>query len=407
MSNTSSLTDPSSLIPNNSTSALPSPASPLSWQSALWALVAIALNTMTQSSPSADTLFPDPFSLLRASPIICLADILVIFVWVFRLAVFSRTRLSFLEAVRCFTKETGLEKKHERISILTVVLFVLGPLIPFIKLNVCSGIPWTLTWSWIYMLCYIFTLVTIFCSRGTGPESGLLRAGTTLGDEKNVLLKKTTNWIYFLAYIAQFVFFVWLTKTSLYTTTIQIFIFRMFTIPIPVFITLLGPVLLFLTLKPVVNDYRRRPAAPTLNRTHTIARVLFAVAFTAGCVENLVDAPQLIPELLSREVGGPLFPIFWLVALVVFIFGGITLLSSLLERTRPNQEISARNFPHSDAASVAAAALSDRKRLRDQIRTTALQLLFALFMLTCSLAYYWQIYDPQTTLKPGWADVFG
>ena len=66
--------------------------------------------------------------------------------WLLTLMLFSRPRLSFLEAVRCFRKETGLEKKKERLSVLTIgrVLFVLGPLPQFIKLNARAGIPWTL-----------------------------------------------------------------------------------------------------------------------------------------------------------------------------------------------------------------------------------------------------------------------
>jgi hypothetical protein len=71
--------------------------------------------------------------------------------WLLTLTLFSRPRLSFLEAVRCFRKETGLEKKKERLSVLTIVLFVLGPLPQFIKLNARAGIPWTLAWSWIFI----------------------------------------------------------------------------------------------------------------------------------------------------------------------------------------------------------------------------------------------------------------
>jgi hypothetical protein len=85
-------------IPNNGTvPPISNPGSPsqLSWQPALWALIAIALSTMTQSSSSSNSLFSDPFSLLRASPILCLADLLVMRMWLLTLTLFLRPRLSF------------------------------------------------------------------------------------------------------------------------------------------------------------------------------------------------------------------------------------------------------------------------------------------------------------------------
>lgn len=85
--------------PNNSMNPILSPATPsqLSCQSALWALVAIALNTMTHSSPYSNSLFSDSFSLFRASPIYCLSNISVILFWVLKLTVFTRPRIPFLK----------------------------------------------------------------------------------------------------------------------------------------------------------------------------------------------------------------------------------------------------------------------------------------------------------------------
>jgi hypothetical protein len=37
----------------------------------------------------------------------------------------------------------------------------------------------------------------------------------------------------------------------------------------------------------------------------------------------------------------------------------------------------------------------------------SLQFYFAIAMLVLALAYYWQIYDPSDTLKPGWVGAFG
>lgn len=142
--------------------------------------------------------------------------------WLLTLMLFSRPRLSFLEAVRCFRKETGLEKKKERLGVLTIVLFVLGPLPQFIKLNARAGILWTLAWNWIFILCYFFTAISIVCDRGEGHP--LLKAGMTLSLRTKALLKRISQRIYILAYSAQLAFSVWLIRVPFYTHAMHRFL---------------------------------------------------------------------------------------------------------------------------------------------------------------------------------------
>ena len=66
---------------NGTVSLPPTPPSPVSWQSALWGLIALSLNAQTQRSaadhfPSSDSLSP-----ARSSPFICLADMVVAILW--------------------------------------------------------------------------------------------------------------------------------------------------------------------------------------------------------------------------------------------------------------------------------------------------------------------------------------
>jgi hypothetical protein len=141
--------------------------------------------------------------------------------WLLTLMLFSRPRLSFLEAVRCFRKETDLEKKKERLGVLTIVLFVLGPLPQFIKLNARAGIPWALAWSWIFILCYFFTAISIVCDRGEGHP--LLRAGTTLSLEPRHYSRESLK-EYILACSAQLAFSVWLIRVLFYTHAMHKFL---------------------------------------------------------------------------------------------------------------------------------------------------------------------------------------
>ena len=93
-------------VTTNPTGSLaPSPSSPVSWQSALWGLIALSLNAQTQRSaadhfPSSDSLSP-----ARSSPFICLADIIVAVIWLLR---GWKAGMGLRGALKWYRKETGL-----------------------------------------------------------------------------------------------------------------------------------------------------------------------------------------------------------------------------------------------------------------------------------------------------------
>jgi len=369
-------------------------------------LVAIALNTMTQSSPYLNTLFSDPFSLFRASPIFCLADLFVMLLWPVKLTLFSSPKLSFLEAVRCFRKETGLEKKEERVSILTVVLFILGPLPQFVKLNACSGIRWTLTWSWIYMLCYVFTAMTIGCGRENGQDRNLLRSGTTLRNETKEFLKKASRWTYILAHISQAILSIWLIKISLYTYNIHALASEIVAI-------LLWGVFNFVFLIPIMLGIRTFvPGQPggLLRRLSGLFLAFFALRSYAFVILSPYFDQSLDIILDLRPV--PFTPwsiVVWLMTITILPFSGFGLLHALSVWIGPNLEISFRgshNRGSSSDAPIPPVIQSFRQpesseRLKDEALNAACQLLFAISFLVLALAYYWQLYDPSYTVKPG------
>jgi hypothetical protein len=392
-------------IPNDENTNLTSnpgnPASNLSWQSALWALVAIALNTMTQSSAYSHSLFSDPFSLLRASPILCLADLLVTLVWLLKLSVFSRTRIPFLEAVRYFQKDNDLDKKEERVSVLTVVLFILGPFPQFIKLNACSGIFWTLTWSWIYMLCYVVTAVTIMAGGAEEHDESVIRTGTRLRDETKELLATISEVILGAAWITQVIFTLWLIKTSLFTHAIHVFVARSFVISLFVFYFLLViPGFIYMVLKFCL----------LLCCCHWEVGMWFDVIFGLGYVRFWYYVWRAHRDAVWQTfiLDGTPDPftvwstLIWLLSLVIWPLVAYQLLYFLSGRMGSNLEISLRRIPDRETTTS-----SEPKSGPDQSTNAVIQLLFAIGMLGLGLGYYWQVYNPADTNKPGWVDVFG
>jgi hypothetical protein len=410
---------------NETTTSITSSASPsqLSWQSALWALMAIALNTMTQSSPSSNSLFLDPFSLLRASPIVCLADLLVMILWVLKLSIFSHRRLSFLEAVRCFRKETNMEKKKERISVLTVVLFVLGPLPQFIKLNACTGVPWTLTWSWIYMLCYTFSALSIVCDRGENEEPHLLRAGTALTIENKASLKRISQRMYILAYTAQLILSLFLVKVSMYTYAVHKTVGTLFAISVWLYTTFCISVGLACFAIVVLNGCTV-PRGVKNGDLPRGWRRWFAISIFASFWANNTYWIFWWSLLSTQEPIFEPFSVMSTIAVSIFLFLGagigFGLLALLSARIGPNFVISLHRFPHGPPApdtsiplgiqvtqTLKRAESSSEKEEEKPILQASVHFMFAVHLLLLSLSYYWQIYEPSGTVKPQWVGMFG
>ncbi len=94
---------------NATVSLPPPPPSPVSWQSALWGLIALSLNAQTQRSaadhfPSSDSLSP-----ARSSPFICLADMVVAILW---LVAGRKARLGVRSSLAWGRREMGLLRER-------------------------------------------------------------------------------------------------------------------------------------------------------------------------------------------------------------------------------------------------------------------------------------------------------
>lgn len=135
--------------------------------SALWGLIALSLNAMTQRSgadyfPSSDSLSP-----ARSSLFVCIADMLVAVLWLFRRV---KRGLGVKGSLFWYRKEMGLlRKKSDRQLIqgtpaVTVCFFLLEPLPQAIKIFGSSGLRWTKVWAVIFFVAWFVEVITRFVS---------------------------------------------------------------------------------------------------------------------------------------------------------------------------------------------------------------------------------------------------
>lgn len=320
--------------------------------------------------------------------------------------------------MRCFRKETGLEKKEERVSVLTVVLFILGPLPQFIKLNACSGIPWTLAWSWMHMLCYVVTAITIVCGRGSGQGYALLRAGTTLHDDSKEQLKSASDYIYVAAHIAQAAFTFWLISATLYTNAIQVVIGRVISLIFATFALAFIPMLYIFFAVMLATSVCGGCCGckSTVYSLGVGSSLVLCACYLAWWIYLLFTEPETRSLVLG--LGPNPFTVWsflcWLVFLGIVAFIALGICMCLSGLMGPNLEISINRSPDGEPASEVSLPLveneeqaSNSKEVSDQLAKAAFQMLLAMFLLLSALSYHSQKYDPSNTAKPEWVDVFG
>jgi hypothetical protein len=148
------------------------PANTVSWQSAFWALVPLALNSMSQPSGMVCD-FPSRFNfLLRSSPIICLLDALLV---IARLAWYTAALKSPSAAVERIIRRRFQDIENEaeenslaslqKNSLFRLCLFTLGVLPQTIKLYAIRGLPWTKVWGSMFFGSFIVVELIVLVSR--------------------------------------------------------------------------------------------------------------------------------------------------------------------------------------------------------------------------------------------------
>jgi hypothetical protein len=140
----------------------------VSWQSAFWALVPLALNSMLQPTGPKTTYSGIGSLALRASPIICATDALTSLFQILSLMKFQQKPYRNLPLRRAakvwlLTRSEptlGEETPVEALQWVRLLVFIFGTLSQGVKLFACQGIPWTQTWGYLYVTSFaIFTIL--------------------------------------------------------------------------------------------------------------------------------------------------------------------------------------------------------------------------------------------------------
>lgn len=183
----------------------------MSWQAALWPLIALALNAMLQRSgadnfPSSETLSP-----ARTSVFICLADILVVLLWMCRgLAAkqgFRETARLYMCDMGIFSGENMLLKGTPAVGL---ILFVLVPVPQALKLVGSRGIPGTQTWMVIFLMAYLVSIVINVFGVPHNEKATGMKPRAILSRTERQRLVTLSDTIYSLAYLAQLGVWIWI-----------------------------------------------------------------------------------------------------------------------------------------------------------------------------------------------------
>ena len=159
-------------------SAATSDINVLSWSAVFWAIVPIALNSMSQ--PSGRILgYQSSYNfVLRCSPVVCAFSAVDTIVRLIAFTIIESStsrglaRFIILRFEDTHDAEDGSFMSLRKNKHFRAILFFLGAVPQFVKLCACKGIPWTQAWSVAFLMSFcVDELVTFAAFRVTTPTS--------------------------------------------------------------------------------------------------------------------------------------------------------------------------------------------------------------------------------------------
>ena len=155
-------------------------SSQVSWQTAYWILIPLAVNTMAQPSGRVLSLPAKYRTYLRCSPLICAADCLSIFI---HLMCYLIT-FPIQDAIPLFIRERfGDDEKNEageegiqaieKLTFIRWLFFIFGSLGSGIKLMAMEGVPWTKAWGGMFLLSFLVVEFLVVLSWNYVPNEAL------------------------------------------------------------------------------------------------------------------------------------------------------------------------------------------------------------------------------------------
>jgi len=142
--------------------------SPVSYQTAFWTLVPLAVSTMTQPSGRVLGSSPQYRTYLRSSPILCSVDALFFLLrlvfspLVLRIPLRQAIEITIQERYRDIEDPVEGIQYLEKQTWLRWLWFVLGTLGPAIKLAAMQNVPWTKAWGMMFLGAFVVFESMIF-----------------------------------------------------------------------------------------------------------------------------------------------------------------------------------------------------------------------------------------------------
>ena len=347
------------------------PSNQVSWQSAFWALVPIALNSMTQPSGKVLGMPSKSGFYLNSSPIVVTVDalnLLIKLVWrAYWMQSFSAAAQSITEKrfADVGGRHSGLAQLQE-IKSVRLIVFVFGALPQIIKLYAMSGVLGTQICASLFFGSFlIIEAIMMLLNAARHPTTGLESQVTDLDDSVRILRRTTLELGYFFP-LYLIVLVPWIEFPDSET---------LFTIWGSVLVSSVLVYTLFLTRKESKPDdpsgqhlYRNEWSASLMSGLLASVTIMFIVVVVDACVNCFAG-----------------FEEFSLVLFIVLI----TLVANCVSRYF-----------------LLKPEVHYREKGPTRIEPFA-PLVFALLQTIAAVLTYLWIYSPVGTYKPGWTNQLG
>ena len=398
-------------------------SSHVSWQTAFWSLVPLALNVMTQPSGRVCGWKGASRFYLRCSPVICAADWVAMSVRYLVYLVKARSnqqalRMTLDARFRDLDDDASSDEGFQALEKLTFVrwmLFILGTLPQAIKLVFLKGVPWTQAWGVMFLVPFVTLEIMIILQTGAEPANivqsattGSFRAigsdgavdnGNASTDQEAVeqslqRLDSTCGTIGLTVHMCLLfegfhqLLHLKVNFTGMFRGGASCLMYDMICMwawPIG-FLQLCIPTLLSGISLSVTIDYMHEHRNPMVRRIWPICYAPMIVSLYGGAMIMPYIWPQARLETATE----------WLYHAILFGFVFGALQYCLIVLIGPETKFS--------TAMRKKLLLADN--VKEGIKATRI---WVVFFLTTMLTFLWYdfCYDPTNTEKPGWTDRFG
>jgi hypothetical protein len=181
----------------------------MQWQSALWAVVALGLNAMTQRSGGDLISSPYIISLIRSSPFICGVDTVMSIAWLLTGWYYGESPTSSIRLRSMGTKlmmgdaeddkSSDGKPEPERLPVIGAIFFILGPLPQAVKLAGVGGAIGTMAMGMAFTISYLLRVWELYLHKHAKQPHPVPKMPWHVRQR----LKAGAEWLYTYAYTIQ------------------------------------------------------------------------------------------------------------------------------------------------------------------------------------------------------------